>query len=57
MYSPDNDLIRWYETEWTRSASSDMHTFSPDVRMQTLKYKVTFIEHIEVSNKFITSET
>jgi len=34
-----------------------MHTFSPDVRMQTLKYKVTFIEHIEVSNKFIASET
>jgi len=57
MYNPDNDLIRWYETEWTRSASSDTHTFSPDVRMQTLKYKVTFIEHIEVSNKFIASET
>jgi len=26
-----------YETDWTRSASSDMHTFSPDLRMQTLR--------------------
>jgi len=34
-----------------------MHTFSPDVPMQTLKYKVTFIEHIEVAKKFITLET
>ena len=50
-------MILWYETEWTRSASSDMHTLSSDVRMQILKYKVIFIEHIEVANKFITSET
>ena len=33
VYNPDNDLIWEYETNWTRSASSDMHTFSPDVRM------------------------
>ena len=27
-------IILWgYETNWTRSASSDMRTFSPDVRM------------------------
>jgi len=40
---PDNDLIWGYETDWTRSASSDMRTFSPDVRMQTLQYEVIFI--------------
>jgi len=28
---------------WTRSASSDMRTFSPDVRMQTLLCKIMFI--------------
>ena len=33
VYSPDNDLIWEYEIDWTRSASSDMRTFSPDVRM------------------------
>jgi len=33
VYKPDNDLIWEYETDWTRSASSDMRTFSPDVRM------------------------
>jgi len=33
VYNPDNDLIWGYETDWTRSASSDMRTFSPDVRM------------------------
>jgi len=33
VYNPDNDLIWEYETDWTRSASSDMCTFSPDVRM------------------------
>ena len=31
--NPENDLIWEYETGWTRSASSDMRTFSPDVRM------------------------
>jgi len=36
IYHPDNDLIWGYETDWTRSASSDIRTFSPDVRMQTL---------------------
>jgi len=36
VYNPDNDLIREYETDWTRSASSDMRTFSPDVCMETL---------------------
>ena len=36
MYDPDNDLIWGYETDWTRSASSDIRPFSPDVRMQTL---------------------
>jgi len=33
VYNPDNDRIWEYETGWTHSASSDMHTFSPDVRM------------------------
>jgi len=35
-----------------------MRTFSPDVHMQTLKYKVRpiFIEHIEVADEFITSK-
>ena len=33
VYNHDNDLIWEYETDWTRSASSDMRTFSPDVRM------------------------
>jgi len=33
VYNPDNDLTWEYEAVWTRSASSDMHTFSPDVRM------------------------
>ena len=33
VYNPDNDLIWEYETDWTRSASSDMRTFSPDVCM------------------------
>jgi len=32
-YNPDNNRIWEYETDWTRSASSDMRTFSPDVRM------------------------
>jgi len=32
-YNPDNDLIWEYETDWTRSTSSDMRTFSPDVHM------------------------
>ena len=36
VYNPDNDLIWEYQTDWTRSASCDMRTFSPDVRMQTL---------------------
>jgi len=36
VYNPDNDLIWEYETDWTRSISSVMRTFSPDVRMQTL---------------------
>jgi len=35
VYDPDNDLIWEYETDW-RSSSSDMRTFSPDVRMLTL---------------------
>jgi len=35
-YNPDNDLIRGHETNCTRSASSDMRTFLPDMRMQTL---------------------
>ena len=43
VYNPDNDL-RWeYETIWKRSASSDMRTFSPDVRLKTLWCKVTLI--------------
>jgi len=33
VYNPDNDLIWDYEADWTRSASSDMRTFSPDLRM------------------------
>ena len=33
LYNPDNDLIWEYETDRTRSASSDMGSFSPDVRM------------------------
>jgi len=33
VYNPENDLIWEYETDGTRSASSDMHTFSPDVSM------------------------
>ena len=38
----NNNIIRitptmiLYETDWTRSASSDMRTFSPDVGVQTL---------------------
>jgi len=32
VYNPDNGLIWEYETDWTRSASSDYPTFSPDVR-------------------------
>jgi len=32
-YNPDNDLVWEYETDWTLSASSDMSTFSPNVRM------------------------
>jgi len=32
LYNLDNDLMWEYETDWTSSAS-DMHTFSPDVRM------------------------
>jgi len=43
VYDLDNDLIWWYEIDWTRSASSDLCTFSPDVRMQTLQYKAIFI--------------
>ena len=43
VYNPDNDLIWEYETDWTHYASSDICTFSPDVRMQTLLYKVYFI--------------
>ena len=35
-YSPDNDLILQYETDWTQPTSSDMRTFSLDVRMQAL---------------------
>jgi len=31
--NPDKDLISGYETDWTRSTSSDMRTFSPHVRM------------------------
>jgi len=34
-YNLDNDLMLEYETNSTRSASN-MHTFSPDVRMYTL---------------------
>jgi len=33
VYNPHNDLLWEYETDWTRSASSDMLTFPPDVRM------------------------
>jgi len=36
MYNSDNDLVWEHETDWTRSASSDMRSFSPDVRMQAL---------------------
>ena len=31
---PDNDILWGHETDWrTRSASSEMRAFSPDVRM------------------------
>ena len=33
VHNPDNDLIWEYEVGWTRCASCDMRTFSPDVRM------------------------
>jgi len=33
VYNPDNDLIWDYETDRTRSDSSDMRTFSPGVHM------------------------
>jgi len=33
VYNPDKGLIWEYETDWTRSASSDMRTVSPDVRV------------------------
>jgi len=33
VYNPDNDLIWEYEIDWTRSISSVMRTFLPDVRM------------------------
>jgi len=33
VYNPDNDLIWEYDTDWTLSASSDMSTFSPNLRM------------------------
>ena len=36
VYNADNDFIWKYETDWTRSASSDMRTFPPDVRMWRL---------------------
>ena len=32
VYNPDNDLIWEYETDWTRSAWTDMCTFSMGVR-------------------------
>jgi len=32
-YHRDKDLIRGYETDGTRSALSDMRSFSADVRM------------------------
>jgi len=38
-----NDLIWGYDTDWTRSASSDMRTFSSDLRMQTLYYQIILI--------------
>jgi len=43
VYNPDNDLIWEYETIWKRSASSDMRTFSLDVRVKTLWCEVTLI--------------
>jgi len=41
--NPDNNIMWGNETDWTRSASSDMRIFSPDVRMQTLQNKVIII--------------
>jgi len=32
-YNPTNDVLWEYKTDWTRSASSDMRIFSPDVRI------------------------
>jgi len=43
VYNPDNDLIWECETDWTRSASADMRSFSPDVRMWTLYCKVSML--------------
>ena len=33
VYNPDDDRVWEYETDWTRSALSDVRTFSPDVLM------------------------
>ena len=58
-------MILWeYETDWTRSASSDMRTFLSGMRMETLLYKDIFTSLsamkllmylVEVANGFTTS--
>jgi len=66
VYDADNDLIWEYETDWTRSASSDMCTFSAGVPMQTLFYKVISIlfntlklimNLVEVAKEFTSKNT
>jgi len=43
IHNPENYLIWRYATDWTHSVSYEMLTFSPDVRMQTLQYKLIFL--------------
>ena len=61
VYNPDNDLIWEYETDWTRSASSDTRraTFSPDMRMQNIVMQnyLYIIEHTEVADEVIPQKT
>ena len=47
VYNPDNDLIWEYETDWTRSASSDTRTFSPDVRMYWTHWSCWWVHHFK----------
>ena len=56
VYNSDNDLTWEYETDWTRSASSDMRAFSPDVRKWTQISFLYITEPIEVADEVITSK-